>query len=93
MGAEESEARVVMLHKQGGLFRIIVQNLHEKVSDRFDTRGVEILTPASVGKEFLFGDVPPSPSASVGAGKPSAGVCQGHGRRRPAQPSFRWRYR
>jgi hypothetical protein len=62
MGAEESEARVVMLHKQGGLFRLIVQNLHEKVSDRLDTRGVEILTPASVGKEFLFGDVPPSPS-------------------------------
>ena len=38
MGAEESEARVVTLHKQGGLFRIIVQNVHEKVSDRFDTR-------------------------------------------------------
>jgi hypothetical protein len=52
IGAEESEARVVMLHKQGGLFRIIVQNPHEKVSDRFDTRGAEILTPASVGKEF-----------------------------------------
>ena len=34
MGAEESEARVVMLHKQGRLFRIIVQNLHEKVSAR-----------------------------------------------------------
>jgi hypothetical protein len=61
-GAEESEARVVVLHKQGGLFRIIVQNLHEKVSDRFGTRGAGILTPASVGKEFLFGDVPPSPS-------------------------------
>ena len=33
MGAGEPEARVVMLHKQGGLFRIIVQNIHEKVSD------------------------------------------------------------
>jgi hypothetical protein len=43
-----------MLDKQGRLFRIIVQNLHEKASDRFDTRGVEILTPASVGKEFLL---------------------------------------
>jgi hypothetical protein len=61
-GAEEPGARVVMLHKQGGLFRIIVQNIHEKVSDRFDTRGAGILTPASVGKEFLSGDVPPSPS-------------------------------
>ena len=44
-GAEESEARVVMLHKQGGLFRIIVQNLHEKISDRSGTRGTGILTP------------------------------------------------
>jgi hypothetical protein len=42
-GAEESEARIVMLHKQDGLFRIIVQNLHEKVSDRSDTRGAGIL--------------------------------------------------
>jgi hypothetical protein len=33
MGAEEPEARVVMLDKQGGLFRIIVQNIHEKVSE------------------------------------------------------------
>jgi hypothetical protein len=78
-GAEESEARVVMLHKQGGLFRIIVQNIHEKVSDRFDTRGVEILTPASVGKEFLSGDVPPSPS-SVRSLRPSPGDHRRRGR-------------
>ncbi len=62
MGAGESGARVVMLDKQGGPFRIIVQNLHEKVSDRSGTRGAGILTPASAGKEFLSGDVPPSPS-------------------------------
>jgi hypothetical protein len=61
-GAGESGARVVMLHKQGGLFRIIVQNIHEKVSGRYGTRGAGILTPASAGKEFLSGDVPPSPS-------------------------------
>jgi hypothetical protein len=61
-GAGESGARVVMLHNQGGLFRIIVQNIHEKVSDRSGTRGAGILTPASVGKEFLSADVPPSPS-------------------------------
>jgi hypothetical protein len=61
-GAEQPEARVVMLHQQGGLFRIIVQNLHEKASGRSGTRGAGILTLASVGKEFLSGDVPPSPS-------------------------------
>jgi hypothetical protein len=35
-----------------------VQRLYEKVCDRFDNRGVEILTPASANKEFLTGDVP-----------------------------------
>jgi hypothetical protein len=60
-GAEEPGARVVMLDKQGGLFRIIVQNLHEKVPGRSGTRSAGILTPASAGKEFLSGDVPPSP--------------------------------
>jgi hypothetical protein len=57
-GAELVHERVVTLHNQGSLFRISVQNLYEKVRDRFDVRGVEILTPANPGKEFLLGDVP-----------------------------------
>ncbi len=32
--------------------------MFEKVCDRFDAKGVEILTPASATKEFLLGDVP-----------------------------------
>ena len=66
--SEESEARVVMLHKQGGLFRIIVQNLHEKVSDRFDTRGVEVdlyKHDASPPSPRLHG--PPARAASIAA--------------------------
>jgi len=57
-GAELFHERVITLHSQGGLFRISVQNLFEKVCDRFASRGVEILTPANPGKEFLLGDVP-----------------------------------
>jgi hypothetical protein len=34
LGAEESQERIVTLHKQGGLFRISVQNLYEKVCDQ-----------------------------------------------------------
>jgi hypothetical protein len=66
LGAEESQERIVTLHKQGGLFRISVQNLYEKVCDRFDARGVEILTPASADKEFLLGDVPAITTAQSG---------------------------
>jgi hypothetical protein len=69
MGAEASQERVLTLYRQGGLFRISVQNLYEKVCDRFDLRGIEILTPASAGKEFLLGDVPAitiAPSGTYG---------------------------
>jgi hypothetical protein len=58
LGAEASQGRLVEVHQQGGLFRLSVQRLYEKVCDRFDARGVEILTPASASKEFLIGDVP-----------------------------------
>jgi hypothetical protein len=58
LGAEALHERLVNLHREGGLFRLSVQQLYEKVCDRFDARGVEILTPASANKEFLLGDVP-----------------------------------
>jgi Protein of unknown function (DUF4238) len=58
LGAEASVERLVDLHREGGLFRLSVQRLFEKVRDRFDSRGVEILIPAGHGKEFLLGDVP-----------------------------------
>lgn len=63
MGAELFHERAVTLHIEGGLFRISVQNLYEKVCDRFDARGIEILTPANLHKEFLLAATyPPSPS-------------------------------
>ena len=58
LGAEAVQERLVKLHKEGGLFRLSVQRLYEKVRDRFDARGVQILTPASPSKEFLLGDIP-----------------------------------
>jgi hypothetical protein len=58
LGAESMVERLVKLHQDGGLFRLSVQRMFEKVSDRFGVRGVEILTPASAEKEFLLGDVP-----------------------------------
>lgn len=58
LGAEAALERLVQLHKEGGLFRLSVQRLFEIVCDRFDTRGIQILTPASPSKEFLLGDIP-----------------------------------
>lgn len=58
LGAEALAQRLVDLHNGGGLFRLSVQRLFEKVRDRFDVRGVEILAPANARKEFLLGDVP-----------------------------------
>lgn len=58
MGAEAILERLTQLHKDGGLFRLSVQRLFEMVRDRFDLRGIQILTPASATKEFLLGDTP-----------------------------------
>jgi hypothetical protein len=58
MGAEEIVDRLVQLHKDGGLFRLSVQRLFETVCARFDSKGIQILTPASSTKEFLLGDTP-----------------------------------
>jgi hypothetical protein len=74
LGAEAAHERLVTLHKQGGLFRLSVQRLFEKVCDRFDARGVEILTPTSAAKEFLLGDVP---SITVEQATGAYGLSQG----------------
>ncbi len=58
LGAEAIYGRLIKLHDEGGLFRLSVQRLFEKVCDRFDTKGVQILTPANRHKEFLLGDLP-----------------------------------
>ena len=58
LGAETVYGRLIKLHEEGGLFRLSVQRLFEKVCDRFETRGIQILTPDSRDKEFLLGDLP-----------------------------------
>jgi len=58
LGAAAAQGRLVDLHRIGGLFRLSVQRLYEKVADRFDGREVEVLIPASGSKEFLIGDQP-----------------------------------
>jgi hypothetical protein len=58
LGAEAIYGRLIKLHDEGGLFRLSVQRLFEKVCDRFDSKGVQILTPASRDAEFLLGDLP-----------------------------------
>ena len=58
LGAEAVYGRLIKLHEEGGLFRLSVQRLFEKVCDRFETRGIQILTPDSGDKEFLLGDLP-----------------------------------
>ncbi len=57
-GAEAVYSRLIKLHEEGGLFRLSVQRLFEKVCDRFETRGIQVLTPGSRDKEFLLGDLP-----------------------------------
>jgi hypothetical protein len=74
MGAETVLERLVRLHKEGGLFRLSAQWLFEMVRDRFDARGIQILTPASPSKEFLLGDIP---ALTVDHATDAVGLAQG----------------
>jgi hypothetical protein len=75
LGAEAIHGRLIKLHEEGGLFRLSVQRLFEKVCDRFDVRGVQILTPASASKDFLLGDLPAiTVNRATGAAGRAAGV-------------------
>ena len=75
LGAEAVHGRLIKLHEEGGLFRLSVQRLFENVCDRFDTRGIQILTPASASKEFLLGDLPAiTVYRATGAAGRAAGV-------------------
>jgi hypothetical protein len=58
IGIERAQGRLRGIETSGGLFRLSVQRLYEKVCDRFQGRGLAILTPANPSKEFLLGDVP-----------------------------------
>jgi hypothetical protein len=58
LGAEELLARMKAIFTSGTLFRLRVQDLFEIVRERFQASGVEILTPADPGSEFIIGDTP-----------------------------------
>jgi hypothetical protein len=47
---------------------------HEAVCDRFDPKGVEILTPSNSSAEFVLGDVP---AITVNHGTGAAGLAAG----------------
>ena len=74
LGAEAVQERLIKLHNEGGLFRLSVQRLFEMVCDRFDARGIQILTPASASKEFLLGDLP---AVTVARATGTAGLGEG----------------
>jgi hypothetical protein len=75
IGIERSQGRLRDIHALGGLFRLSVQRLYEKVGDRFDTKGLQVMTPANARKEFLLGDVPAiTYNATTGAAGLSEGV-------------------
>ena len=75
LGAEAVHGRLIRLHQEGGLFRLSVQRLFERTCDRFENRGIQILSPASKVKEFLLGDLPAITVDRVtGAAGPDAGV-------------------
>lgn len=58
VGAEELLAGMKERFTQGALFRLRVQDLFETVCERFQNSGVEVLSPAAAGSEFLIGDTP-----------------------------------
>lgn len=58
LGAEAALSRLTKSADEGALFRLRVEDLFDRVCDRFAQSGVEILTPANPEKEFLLGDLP-----------------------------------
>jgi hypothetical protein len=75
MGATAVQERLITMHNEGGLFRLSVQRLYEMVCNRFDIKGIQILTPASASKEFLLGDIPAiTVDQATGAGRVARGV-------------------
>jgi hypothetical protein len=74
LGAEAAQGRLIKLWREGGLFRLTAQRFFEQVCDRFDARGVELLSPANPLKEFLLGDVP---ALTVDHATGAAGLAEG----------------
>jgi hypothetical protein len=58
IGVTAAQTRFRQLEEDGVLFRLSVQRLFEAVCDRFDPKGLALLSPANGNKEFVIGDVP-----------------------------------
>lgn len=76
MGAEAALSRLTESADEGALFRLRVEDLFDRICDRFVHNGLEILIPASQDKEFLIGDLP---ALTVDFGTGAAGLAQGVG--------------
>ena len=74
LGAEALLGRIHDRFDEGVIFRIRVQDLFETVCDRFASKGIEVLFPASPAKEFLVGDVP---ALTMNFATGAAGVAEG----------------
>jgi hypothetical protein len=75
LGAEAALSRLTEGADGGALFRLVVEDLFDKVCERFAHDGLEIITPASADKEFLLGDLPALPAdLATGAASLTQGV-------------------
>jgi len=74
IGLEAGQERLVRLYQDGALWRLSIQRMYEAVCDRFDQRGVEVVTPASPTQEFLLGD---KPTVTINRTTGSAGIAEG----------------
>lgn len=76
MGAEAALSRLTESADEGALFRLRVEDLFDRICDRFAHNGLEIIIPASQDKEFLIGDIP---ALTVDFATGAAGLAQGVG--------------
>lgn len=76
MGAEVAVERLTNAVDNGVVFRLRVEDLFDKICDRFAGHGLEILTPANPDKEYVIGDVP---ALAVDFATGAAGLAQGVG--------------
>jgi hypothetical protein len=74
-GVDLVQKRMTDLQASGGLFRLSIQRLYEKVRDEwFASMNIELVVPVSSSKEFLIGDVP---ALTVNTTTGTAGVRNG----------------
>ena len=71
LGAEALVRQIKTRFDEGAVFRLCVEELFDKVCDRFRSYGLELNVPAEPDSEFLIGDLP---ALTVTTGMESADV-------------------